>query len=158
MSGIRVNNVWAPVPSATIEVTPTTLIGQFVYAFPAIGPLPPIYIRPGQQGQQDYANIDGAEWLLYGRSVMSYDIEWFDVGAATNGMSMIVAMGSVEFGGVPNLVDCFPFHITACSGMACRGSGIVLSGLLATFRIQTSNNNVGSVPSHVQGTIIVRAM
>lgn len=159
MSGIRTNSVWAPVPSAMVETAPATLVGQFSYQFPALGPGQQIYIRPGQETQQDYLNLDGAEWLLYTRCVMSYHVEWFELaGGSVGGASLIVELGAVEVGGAVQPVDCIPFHIIPGDGMVSHGSGIELSGLHALIRIVSANDTGVPPGPTVRGVITMRAM
>jgi len=158
MSGIRTGNVWAPVPNAFVETAPATLIGQFLYQFPDLGP-DMIYIRPGQQAQQDYLNIDGADWLMYTRCVMSYHIEWFAlVGASVGGASLIVELCAVEEAGLVQAYDSLAFHIIPVDGMVSHQSGIELPSLQARFRIATANDTGAPPGPTVRGTIIMRAM
>ncbi len=151
MGTILINQTWASVPSAFTEVTPATLVGQFVYQFPAGCPQEPIYIRPGEHDQQDYLNDDGAEWLLYTRSVMSYFIEWFDMGAAIGGASLIVESMAVE---ITEPIDVLPFHIVSGDQMVSHRSGIELPGLIARFKIQTASQALCTV----KGVIMLKAV
>lgn len=157
MTGIRISRVWAPVPSAFVEFAPATMIGQFAHTFVDVGPQAPIYIRPGQQTQQDLLNIDGAEWVLYTRSVMSYAIEWDQVIEAVSGASLIVELGSLDAAGVPQMRDTMIFHLIGEDEYRNHGSGIELPGIFARFKILTSNTAAG-LDCAVAGSIIVRAV
>lgn len=159
MSEIRTNDVWAPVPNAFVEFAPSTLIGQFIYQFPELGPLQMIYIRPGQQQQQEYLNMHGADWLLYTRSVMSYHIEWFELmGDSVGGASLIVEFGAVEDAGALQTYDSLVFHIVAGDGMVSHKSGIELPCLQAKIRIVSANDTGAPPGPTVRGTIIMRAV
>lgn len=151
MSTILINQTWASVPSAFTEVAPATLVGQFVHQFEAAAPQEPIYIRPGELDQQDLLNPDGCEWLLYTRSVMSFFIEWYDMGAATGGASLIVESMAVE---IAEPIDVLPFHIASGDQMVSHGSGIELPGLIARFKIQTASDALCTV----KGVILMRGL
>ncbi len=151
MTGIRISNAWAPVPNAFVETAPTAMIGQFSHTFGDVPPEPPIYIRPGQQSQQDLLNDDGAEWVLYTRSVMSYSIRWGAVIGAISGAALIVEQGSLDFAGVPQMRDTLVFHLVAEDEYRNHDSGIELDGIFARFKILTA------LSCEVAGSIIVRA-
>jgi len=151
MSTILINQTWASVPSAFAEIAPATLVGQFVHQFGAGGPQEAIYIRPGELDQQDLLNGDGAEWLLYTRSVMSYFIEWFDLATAVGGASLIVESMAVE---IAEPIDVLPLHIVGGDQMVSHASGIELPGLIARFKIQTASQTACTV----KGVIVMRAV
>jgi len=144
------------VPNAFVEVAPATLIGLFEYTF-EVAPQESIYIRPGQVTQQDYLNGDGAEWLLYTRSVMSFRIEVQNGAAAIGGASLVVDLGDRELGGVPLMRQWRPFHLASGNMIQTSLSNIELPGLVARFRIQTGSDTPGAA-NMVAGSIIVRGV
>lgn len=157
MSGIRTNNTWAPVPSAVTEIAPVTMIGQFSHSFDGAGPMAQAYIRPGNQAQQDYPNIDGAEWVLYTRSIMSYAISWRPTNGALGGATLVVQIGSLELAGNPIVHSIMPFHIVGENDALSCQSNIELPGVLARFAVFTNNVVVGGECT-VFGSIVVRAI
>jgi len=156
MSTIRTSRDFVPVANAFVEIAPATLMGFFEYTF-GVGPEPSIYIRPGQVTQQDYLNADGAEWLLYTRSVMSFRIEVQNGGAAIGGASLIVELGDRELAGAPLMRAWRPFHLASGNMIQTSLSNIELPGLVARFRIQTGTSTP-AVGQLVAGSIIVRGL
>lgn len=159
MATVRTSQRFAPVPNAFVEVAPATLIGLFSYTF-GVGPQAPIYIRPGPLTQQDYLNIDGAEWLLYTRSVMSYRIEVVrehEGGFSIGGASLVVGIGDMEYLGLPQIRDWAPFHLMSGNNLTSSASGIELPGLLARFIIRTASITPAEAVT-VRGSIIVRGI
>lgn len=154
MSTFRTSKEYAPVPNAFVEVAPATLVGIFSCGF-AAGPDDEQYIRPGGTAQQDYPNVDGAEWLLYTRSVLSYRIDVHSQLVARGGASLIVDLGDGELLGAPLITAWKVFHLVEGDGITSSDYGIELPGLLARFRIQTASPNAGQV---VSGSIIVRGI
>lgn len=154
MSTFQTARRYAPVPSAFVEVAPATLVGIFSFGF-EIGPQDPIYVRPGSTLQQDYLNVDGSEWLLYTRSVLSYRIEVHSEMVARGGASLIIDLGDGELLGAPVLTAWKPIHLVEGDGIVSSDYGIELPGLLARFRIQTASLNAGQT---VSGSIIVRGV
>jgi len=154
MATIRTSQDFVPVPNAFVEVAPATLVGIFNCTF-AAGPDDVQYIRPGGTTQQDYLNVDGAEWLLYTRSVLSYRIEVHSQLVARGGASLIIDLGDGELIGAPVLTAWKPIHLVEGDGITSSDYGIELPGLLARFRIQTASPNAGQV---VSGSIIVRGI
>jgi hypothetical protein len=154
MSTFRTAREYAPVANAFVEVTPSTIVGIFSCGF-AAGPDDQQYIRPGGTAQQDYLNADGAEWLLYTRSVLSYRIEVHSQLVARGGASLIIDLGDGELMGAPVLTAWKPIHLMEGDGIISSDYGIELPGLLARFRIQTASPNAGQV---VSGSIIVRGI
>ena len=154
MSSFNSTAVFAPVSSAFVEVAPATQVGLFSFIFDP-GPQDPIYIRPGNVAQQDYANADGSEWLLYTRSVLYYQIQVDDVEAPFAGASLVVGIGNQSFAGVPFIIDWRPFHLVPGVQIWSSMEGLELPGLMARFTIRTANpTNVVAV----NGSIIVRGL
>jgi len=159
MTSIRTSHEFAPVPNAFVEVAPATMIGLFSYTF-GVGPQDPIYIRPGQLNQQDYLNVDGAEWLLYTRSVMSYRIEVLREhagGFSIGGASLVVGLGDLELIGLPQIRDWAPFHLMSGNNLISSVSAVELPGLLARFIIRTASITPAEAVT-VRGSIIVRGV
>lgn len=153
MSSFESSHVIAPVSSAFVEVAPAALVGLFDHHFGAGEG--PIYIRPGHEGQQDYANADGAEWLLYTRSVLYYQIEVDDIGESGAGASLIVGIANQTLAGVPAVRDWAVFHLVPGLQIWSSMSGIELPGLMARFEIRTGTNLPGIC---VSGSILLRGM
>jgi hypothetical protein len=152
MAGFVGWNELAPVPNAFVEMAPATVIGLIDYTFPP-GLQDPIFIRPGNVAAQDYPTALGSEWLLYTRSVMSYNIEVIDT-EGDGGASLIVQVGDWEVLGVAVLYDCIPFHLISGDTVRSMNSGIELPGLFARFKIRTAN--MGGVS--LKGSIILRGL
>ncbi len=157
MAGIRTVNTWVPVPNAMTEIAPATMIGQFQQTFVGPAPMQGAYIRPGQQAHQDYLNIDGAEWVLYTRSVMSYAIGWRTEAGAEGGACLGVELGSLEAAGNPIVRDAMIFHLVGEHDAVSHQSNIELPGVLARFTVFTNNTVIGGECT-VFGSIIVRAI
>ncbi len=154
MSSFESTFVFAPVSSAFVEMVPAALVGLFIYDF-AAGPQDPIYIRPGNLGQQDFLNADGAEWLLYSRSVLYYQIEVGDIGEPLGGASLIVEIGNQTAAGVPAMREWRVFHLVPGIQIWSCMAGIELPGLMARFTIRTASAALGIA---VNGSIIVRGV
>ncbi len=154
MSTVRTARDFVPVPSSFVEVAPATLAGIFSCSF-GIAPQGAQYIRPGASAQQDLLNPDGAEWVLYTRSVLSYRIEVHSMLAARGGASLIIDLGDGLLVGAPLQTAWKTFHLVEGDGIISSGSGIELPGLLARFRIQTASPNAGQI---VSGSIIMRGV
>jgi hypothetical protein len=134
------------------------MVGQFECTFVGPGPQAGRWIRPGQTTQQDYLDINGAEWILYSRSVMSYSIAWRSDQFAEGGASLEVELGSTEgAAGAPIVTDTMAFHLVGEHDMVSHQSDIPLPGLMARFQVRTCNNIVGE-DCIVFGSIIVRAL
>jgi hypothetical protein len=158
MAGFLSTREYAPVPSAFVEVAPNTLVGIFSYVF-SFGS-DPIYIRPGSVAHQDYPNIDGAEWLLYSRSIMSYRIQVSNEmheGFSVGGASLVVELGDIEVLGVADMHEWAVFHLADGFWLQSSGSGIELPGLMARFKIQTASVTPAEAVT-VKGSIIVRGL
>lgn len=154
MSSFESSLVFSPVSNAFVEVAPATLAGLFEYAF-QVGPQDPIYIRPGNWEQQDLHNADGAEWLLYTRSVLYYQIEIGDIGEPLGGASLIIEIGNDSVGGVPAMREWRVFHLVPGTQIFSSMAGLELPGLMARFSIRTASA-VAVVTAH--GSIIVRGV
>lgn len=153
MSTYRSRTHFSHVPNAFVEAAPATLVGVFYYAFDGDNQ-DPIYVRPGAQDQQDLLDPDGAEWLLYTRSVMSYRININSLENPDGGASLVVELGDTEAGAVAVMRDCLVFHLVDGLDLSSSSSGIELPALMARFRIMTANPDDVLL---VGGSIIVRS-
>lgn len=155
MSSFNSTQVLAHVSNASVEVAPSTRVGLFIFPFPEAGPQDPQYVRAGNRAAQQGAVADGAEWVLYTHSVMSYRIWMSDGFLPVGGASLIVEIGDDSVAGVPVMGDWAVFHLVPGLRMVNWASGIELPGLFARFSIRTASH-VDEVS--VNGSIILRGL
>jgi len=151
MSTFFTFDTFVPVPNAFVEVAPATLIGEFAHHFndPLIGDT--VYIRPGNANQQDMLTADGSEWLVYTRSVLS-----FNIFSSNDGVALIVSL-SLQSGpaGAPPHYDWRVFHIPGTGTCFTCVTGVEVPGLLVRFRLV---ENVPGGTTNCHGNIILRGM